>query len=79
MFRNLEIEMFKRSISTADLAKRVGICESSMRNKIVGRRDFKFSEILKILAVFPGLEWNNLFAQEEKGSSEDMREQESVW
>nr|WP_297280289.1 hypothetical protein [uncultured Butyricicoccus sp.] len=49
-----------------------------MRNKIVGRRDFKFSEILKILAVFPGLEWNYLFAQEEKGSSEDMREQESV-
>lgn len=66
MFRNLEIEMFKRSISTADLAKRVGICESSMRNKITGRRDFKFSEFRKILQIFSGLSWEYLFSREDE-------------
>lgn len=78
MFKNLEVEMFKRNMSTADLAKKVGICESSMRNKIVGRRDFKFSEFRKVLQAFPGLSWEYLFAQESQKPCEEASEQESA-
>lgn len=78
LFKNLEVEMFKRDMSTANLAKRVGISESAMRNKITGRNDFKFSEILKILDVFPGLEWKYLFAQESQKPCEEASEQESA-
>lgn len=76
LFKNLEVEMFKRDMSTANLAKRVGISESAMRNKITGRNDFKFSEILKILDVFPGLEWKYLFEREEDTACEEPSEQE---
>lgn len=78
LFKNLEVEMFKRSMSTANLAKRVGISESAMRNKITGRNDFKFSEILKILDVFPGLEWKYLFEREEDTACEEISKQESA-
>lgn len=78
LFKNLEVEMFKRNMSTADLAKKVGICESSMRNKIVGRRDFKFSEFRKVLQAFPGLSWEYLFEREEDTACEEASEQESA-
>ena len=34
MYPNLELEMFKRRVPVRDLAKRIGISESSMHNKL---------------------------------------------
>lgn len=58
--------------------RKVGICESSMRNKIVGRRDFKFSEFRKVLQAFPGLSWEYLFEREEDTACEEISKQESA-
>ena len=76
MFKNLEVEMFKRNMDKRDLAKKGGICERSMRNKIVGRRDVKFSEFRKVLQAFPGLSWEYLVEREEDTACEEASEQE---
>lgn len=64
MFKNLELEMFKKDVSITFLAKEMGISESAMRNKLKGQNEFKFSEIQKLLKFFPACDWNYLFAQE---------------
>lgn len=78
LFKNLQVEMFKKNINVASFARQIGISESSMRNKLKGRKQFKFEEICAILRTFPGLEWSYLFAQEEENPSEEVSEQGSV-
>lgn len=68
MYPNLELEMFKRKVTVRDLAKRIGISESSMHNKIKGRNEFLLCEVEKILDIFPDVSWRVLFARaDEKG------------
>lgn len=68
MYPNLELEMFKKKVTTRQLADACGISESAMRNKIKGRNEFLLSEIEKILDIFPDVSWNVLFARaDEKG------------
>ena len=66
MYPNLELEMFKRKVTVRDMAKRIGISESAMRNKIKGRNEFLLSEVEKILDIFPEVSWRVLFASEEE-------------
>lgn len=51
MYRVLRAEMVKANISIKELAFKVGITERSMRNKINGRTEFLWSEILKIRKI----------------------------
>ncbi len=70
MYPNLELEMFKRRVTVRDLAKRIGISESSMHNKLKGRNEFLLSEIEKILDIFPEVNWRVLFARaDEQGKA----------
>lgn len=70
MYPNLELEMFKRKVTVRDLAKRIGISESSMHNKLKGRNEFLLSEIEKILDIFPEVNWRVLFARaDEQGKA----------
>ena len=66
MYPNLELEMFKRKVTVRDMAKRIGISESAMRNKLKGRNEFLLSEVEKILDIFPEVSWRVLFASEEE-------------
>ncbi len=68
MFENLRLEMYKRRMSTDDLAKILGISGAAMRNKLAGRNEFKLSEIQKIVEVFGmdfGQEWKFWFERTE--------------
>lgn len=70
VYPNLELEMFKRKITVRDLARRIGISESSMHNKLKGRNEFLLSEMKKILDIFPDVDWRVLFARaDEKGKA----------
>lgn len=70
MYPNLELEMFKQKVTVRDLAKRIGISESSMHNKLKGRNEFLLSEIEKILDIFPDVPWRVLFARaDEQGKA----------
>ena len=70
MYPNLELEMFKRRVTVRDLAKRIGISESSMHNKLKGRNEFLLSEIEKMLDIFPEVNWRVLFARaDEQGKA----------
>ena len=51
MYPNLELEMFKRKVTVRDMAKRIGISESAMRNKLKGKNEFLLSEVEKILDI----------------------------
>ncbi len=66
MFENLRLEMYKRRMSIADLAKILGISEGAMRKKLTGQNELKMNEIQKIAEVFEmdfGGAWKYLFAQ----------------
>lgn len=68
MYPNLELEMFKKKVTTRQLADACGICESAMRNKVKGRNEFTLREIEKVSDVFPDVSWRVLFARsDEKG------------
>ena len=43
MYPNLELEMFKRNITSRQLAQACGISECAMRNKRKGRAEFDAS------------------------------------
>ena len=65
MYRNLRGEMVKAGISVAELAKKIGISEKSMRNKINGDTEFTLSEAIKVrMYVAPGAEMEELFVLE---------------
>ena len=48
----------------AALAAEIGISESSLRNKLKGRKDFTFSEFERIVEIFD-LPWDYLFERTE--------------
>lgn len=66
MYPNLELEMFKRHITSRQLADACGISESAMRNKRKGRAAFTLPEAEKVFSMFPGCEWEYLFARSDE-------------
>lgn len=66
MYPNLELEMFKRKMSTKDLAHELHISESATRKKLNGEFDFKLREVEKIIDIFPDTPWRVLFAREDE-------------
>lgn len=65
MYRVLKGEMVKCGISVPQLAKEIGISEKTLRNKISGRTEFLFSEVLSIhKIVAPDLSMDVLFKKD---------------
>lgn len=65
MYRFLRGEMVKANISVAVLAKKIGIAEKSLRNKLNGETDFTWPEALAIRKIInPKLEMEELFKKE---------------
>lgn len=64
MFWNLKDQMRRAHITTAQLAKIVGISESAMSKKLNGHFDFQLEEVKKIVSFFPGCTWDYLFNEE---------------
>ena len=69
MFKNLIAEMARHGITRGELAKRLGISETSITNKMHGIRDWKLPEIIKITKMFPDVEFEKLFATEDDTSN----------
>lgn len=65
MYRVLRAEMVKANISVKTLALRIGITERSLRNKINGKTEFLWSEVLKIRKIVsPDMAIEELFKLE---------------
>lgn len=65
MYPNIELEMFKKKVTTRQLAAACGISESAMRNKIKGRSDFKLGEARTVASVLHSTT-EYLFAREDE-------------
>jgi DNA-binding XRE family transcriptional regulator len=48
MYNNLQSEMIKANIKIAKLAIRIGVTEKTLRNKINGKTEFSWPEVLQI-------------------------------
>lgn len=68
MYPNLELEIFKSKLGRRVLAKRCGLSESALRNKIKGRSDFSVAEAKALLEIFSGCDWSYLFARENEAA-----------
>lgn len=60
----LEAEMAKHGLDDKDISNQLGITERSFRNKITGKTDFWWNEVLAIHAIFPGVEPVKLFSHQ---------------
>jgi len=61
VYPNLDMEIQKRDISYSSLAKQIGLSKYAMYRRIVGRTDFKISEIVQICQVLDILDASQLF------------------
>lgn len=61
-FPILEAEMVKHGIGEEALARHLGITERALRNKIAGKTDFWWNEVLSIHKIFPDVEPKKLFS-----------------
>lgn len=65
MYRNLRAELIRIGMTIKELAFNVGITERSMRNKINGKTEFLWSEVLKISHVVnPNISLEELFKKD---------------
>ena len=63
MYKNLNAEMTRHSISASDIAAVLHKTDRSVRDKLAGRSDFTLSEIMAIRrSFFPKLALEYLFA-----------------
>ena len=60
-FPILEAEMAKHGISEEAISKHIGITERAFHNKLSGKTDFWWNEVLAIHAIFPDVEPEKLF------------------
>jgi hypothetical protein len=51
-FPNLEAEMVRRDVSNKKIAETIGVCERTLRNKMIGRVSFTWPEVKKIRGTF---------------------------
>ncbi|RXI55261.1 transcriptional regulator [Clostridium tetani] len=66
MYRELLGELVKKGLTKKDLAKKIGVSEKTIFNKLNGKSDFTLSEIKKIRdLVCPGASLEKLFEKSE--------------
>lgn len=53
MFRNLNAEMARYEIDLRQMSVLTGIAPKTLRNKLSGATEFKYSEITAVLKAFP--------------------------
>ena len=65
MYRILKAEMVRANISVKSLAFDLGITEKSLRNKINGKTEFLWSEVVRIRKIVsPSMPLEELFKSE---------------
>lgn len=52
MYPNLNAEMARKGLTIKTLAGELGISETSMLNKLNGKKDFWFAEVMHLQRVF---------------------------
>lgn len=80
MYRNLKKLLDDRRISSTMLAAQLGVTQKTAYNKINGKVDFYYSEVTKVMELFPEYSMNYVFendgipigSQEEKESFEPV-------
>lgn len=69
LFYILKAEMFKKNISILELSKKIGVSEKTLRNKLNGSTEFRWSEIKKIRdIVAPEMKIEDLFETIQKSA-----------
>ncbi len=53
MFKNLRYEIAKKGISIRELAERIGVSNSGLKNKLRGTYEFTRKEMVNIQKEFP--------------------------
>lgn len=61
VYPNLDMEIQKRDISYPMLARLIGLSKHAMYRRIIGRTDFKISEVIRICHVLDNLDASQLF------------------
>ena len=61
VYPNLDREIQKQDISYSKLAKIVGLSKYAMYRRIMGRTDFKVTEVVRICQVLENLDASQLF------------------
>ena len=61
MFRNLKVLMMKNGYNNYQLAEKMDISPSSLSNKIKRKREFTINEIFKLLLIFQGATFEEIF------------------
>ena len=61
MYKNLLAEMARVGMTKKELAKKIGLSEASITNKMSGFREWKISEVKAITKLFPDVDFNYLF------------------
>lgn len=61
VYPNLDREIQKRDISYSELAKKIGLSKYAMYRRMVGRTDFKLTEVVRICQVLDKLDASQLF------------------
>lgn len=61
VYPNLDAEIQKQDISYSNLAKSIGISKYAMYRRIMGRTDFKLSEVIRICQILDNLDASQLF------------------
>ncbi len=62
MFNNLKTELNKNGISAKEYAKILGISEKNVEDKLSGKEEFIYSEIIKTCALLKNYSIDYLFA-----------------
>ncbi len=47
----LKLKMSEKNLNQGQLASKIGICENSLSRKILGRREFRVSEVIAICEI----------------------------
>lgn len=61
MFKNLEVELARNSISRSRLSKELNLPQKELYMKLSGKTEFKLSEILIIQKMLPNCSLEYLF------------------
>lgn len=61
MYKNLKKLLDDRKISSAMLAAQLGVTPKTAYNKINGKVDFYYSEVTKVMELFPEYSMNYVF------------------
>lgn len=64
VFANLNAEFTKNNLTRRFIADKLHINENTLRNKILGKQEFKLSEIQIILELLPGKTIDYLFSKD---------------